>query len=51
MTKHLPSVVGGIVSALSVTVAGALGAEFWLMCIVAGFGGFVGSYLAQKLGG
>ncbi|SCX27350.1 hypothetical protein DSM25558_4210 [Agrobacterium sp. DSM 25558] len=51
MTKHLPSVLGGIGAGLSASLAGALDATFWVSCIAAGCGGFIGTYLGQKLAG
>lgn len=51
MTKHLPSVLGGIVAGLSVSLAGALDATFLVSCIAAGWAGFAGTYLWQKLAG
>lgn len=51
MTKHLPSVLGGISAGLSVWLAGAFDATFWVSCIAAGCGGFAGTYFGQKLGG
>lgn len=51
MTKHLPSVLGGISAGLSVLLAGAFGVTFWVLCIAAGCGGFAGNYHGQNLAG
>jgi len=51
MRRHLPNALGGIAAGLCASLAGALDATFWVMCIVAGCGGFAGSYLGQKLVG